>query len=70
MLYVNEPAELTGTGTSAITKINLTTLIISVAVVCVLDKLFEIFLRCGLLVVLVEYVLTYSLHGAESFLKS
>jgi hypothetical protein len=43
MLYVNESAEFTGTGTSAITKINLTTVIISVAVVFVHDKLFEIF---------------------------
>ena len=41
--YVNETAELTGTEASAITKINLTTVIISVAVLCVHDKLFEIF---------------------------
>jgi hypothetical protein len=39
MLYVNETAELTGTGTSTITKINLTTVMISVTVVYVYDKL-------------------------------
>ena len=43
MLYVNETAELTGTGTSASTKINLTTVMISVTVVYVHGKVFEIF---------------------------
>jgi hypothetical protein len=58
MLFVDETAELTGTGTSKITNRNLTTILRSVTVVCVRDKTVLDFLRCGLPVVLVEYLLT------------
>jgi len=66
MLYVNETAELTGTGTSASTKINLTTVMISVTVVYVHGKVFEIFLKCGLPVLHVEYVLIHSVEQSPS----
>ena len=43
MLYVNETAELTGTGTIAIIKINLTIVMVNVTVIYVHDELFEFF---------------------------
>jgi hypothetical protein len=65
MLYVDETAEPAGTGTSKITKLNLTTIMISVTVVCVRDKTVLNFIkvwppRCAC------RIRTYLLHVAES----